>query len=544
MKNLILLVIGAVSIYLFPMTAAHATGGPSFDCKRASSVIEKAICASPSLAEKDQQLADLYHQFLNGLPESARSDARQMQRLWVKNRGIRCEKKRRYFLDGLLSNKDKASDTWYYVTKTSLWEDQSITDPLPAANSVSTCVSQYYDYAIRSLKKDTLSAEIYFVAGVSHYEIDVHGIKSLEIKMPQTGSSVADGEDIYKVQLYLDAGGNRSLLDDSETDYGTGDMVLALRLFMLQDGTFAAAYKKYEFSTGGAHCNISSSLGLTFFDIKNNEPHLYSGGDRTSFGEFQKGVPIFDTVESCDPYQNKLLSWQANGGTLDFLYRDESNLGVTGGLPAITNYSVNPKLALIKVDQYLDASVDSFMGQSYSGMWKEFDTNRRMLSGKDTLNCVNVNYLLGHYLDLKAFASNKNLSMAQITYLLNKVWEPGKFDNAVHEFAPLGKIFLTYLSRARSVDNWQEKMKQAIAQNTAYLGNDPDQSDYGFIAKAGFPTEGGCMVSTRSPAAGLSLEDWIYQFWYRRAQDGTLKQTETWLNKAIKINASLEAKGT
>ncbi|MBY4612774.1 lysozyme inhibitor LprI family protein [Rhizobium redzepovicii] len=78
----------ALSGCLFP-AASHAQ---SFDCGKAQSAIEKAICASPALIAQDTALAASYRQALadlNGDPTRL-NDLRQQQRRWLADRNKSC----------------------------------------------------------------------------------------------------------------------------------------------------------------------------------------------------------------------------------------------------------------------------------------------------------------------------------------------------------------------------------------------------------------------------------------------------------------------
>jgi uncharacterized protein len=65
--------------------------GPSFDCARAASRIETAICADGTLGGLDLQLAALYAQLRKTLSTlGERDQLRALQRQWLQHRGSRC----------------------------------------------------------------------------------------------------------------------------------------------------------------------------------------------------------------------------------------------------------------------------------------------------------------------------------------------------------------------------------------------------------------------------------------------------------------------
>ena len=74
---------GAIAALVF-LVASHgsasAQGKPSFDCAKASSVAEKAICADPALAEADAAVAQSYAQALKALDPRAGKALRDDQR--------------------------------------------------------------------------------------------------------------------------------------------------------------------------------------------------------------------------------------------------------------------------------------------------------------------------------------------------------------------------------------------------------------------------------------------------------------------------------
>ena len=62
--------------------AVHAAG---MDCKRAATATEKAICADPSLVERDARMSDTYSQLLGAAPAAASAE-REAQRVWLRYR--------------------------------------------------------------------------------------------------------------------------------------------------------------------------------------------------------------------------------------------------------------------------------------------------------------------------------------------------------------------------------------------------------------------------------------------------------------------------
>ncbi|WP_395831141.1 lysozyme inhibitor LprI family protein [Elstera sp.] len=70
---------------------AHAQTAPSFDCSKASTEVEKTICASPDLAKADVALAAAYREALARAPEEAKPLLRGDQRGWIAHIGKICQ---------------------------------------------------------------------------------------------------------------------------------------------------------------------------------------------------------------------------------------------------------------------------------------------------------------------------------------------------------------------------------------------------------------------------------------------------------------------
>jgi uncharacterized protein len=83
-RRALLLVIVAAA--LLPAAARAAGAAPSFDCARASTVVEHTICRIPQLADFDSTIAALYAQALGLLDAADAGALRTDQRLWLKVR--------------------------------------------------------------------------------------------------------------------------------------------------------------------------------------------------------------------------------------------------------------------------------------------------------------------------------------------------------------------------------------------------------------------------------------------------------------------------
>ncbi len=84
---MILRVVAAGVALLWSCTAGAQ---PSFDCAKASSVVERAICADPKLAAADRAMATAYGALWNRLSAPAKDHLTQDQLRWLANRAKAC----------------------------------------------------------------------------------------------------------------------------------------------------------------------------------------------------------------------------------------------------------------------------------------------------------------------------------------------------------------------------------------------------------------------------------------------------------------------
>jgi uncharacterized protein YecT (DUF1311 family) len=69
---------------------ASAQSGPSFDCAKASTAIERAICAKPELARADRTMDTAYRALLAKLTDPAKEHLVKDQARWIASRNTAC----------------------------------------------------------------------------------------------------------------------------------------------------------------------------------------------------------------------------------------------------------------------------------------------------------------------------------------------------------------------------------------------------------------------------------------------------------------------
>jgi uncharacterized protein len=80
--------IGWLALALLMGGVAHAA---SFDCAKAKSPQEKAICSSPRLSAADDQLATAYKAWLSAVPPEVGPEVREEQRGWLRSLAANCK---------------------------------------------------------------------------------------------------------------------------------------------------------------------------------------------------------------------------------------------------------------------------------------------------------------------------------------------------------------------------------------------------------------------------------------------------------------------
>ncbi|MGF6761431.1 uncharacterized protein P3T24_001744 [Paraburkholderia sp. GAS33] len=74
----------AVATLALTLSTAAFAEGPAFDCSKASSKVEKMICADPTLSSTDSVNADIYKEVVQTADNP--NQVKQEQRQWLKTR--------------------------------------------------------------------------------------------------------------------------------------------------------------------------------------------------------------------------------------------------------------------------------------------------------------------------------------------------------------------------------------------------------------------------------------------------------------------------
>ena len=69
-----------------PLAPIQSIQGASFNCSKASNIVESLICKDSILSKKDEQMARLYKKAMSELPRSMQKGLRGDQRNWISER--------------------------------------------------------------------------------------------------------------------------------------------------------------------------------------------------------------------------------------------------------------------------------------------------------------------------------------------------------------------------------------------------------------------------------------------------------------------------
>ncbi len=73
----------SIAIIICGLISTQATAA-SFDCKKASTWLEKTVCANPELSKLDEQMAKAYQDALKSLSPEGQKETKQYQKQWLK----------------------------------------------------------------------------------------------------------------------------------------------------------------------------------------------------------------------------------------------------------------------------------------------------------------------------------------------------------------------------------------------------------------------------------------------------------------------------
>jgi uncharacterized protein len=99
-----------IGLYILLVVASSAAHAASFDCAKAKTPQEKAICSSPSLSKADEEMAAAYHAVLTAAPSKMKEEVRTDQRDWLGELPLECPSGRQRFGQDIVACLQQAYD--------------------------------------------------------------------------------------------------------------------------------------------------------------------------------------------------------------------------------------------------------------------------------------------------------------------------------------------------------------------------------------------------------------------------------------------------
>jgi uncharacterized protein len=214
-----LLVLGAM-----PMAEAA-----SFDCARASTPVEEAICSNPELSRRDEVLAKAYATALGGLSDKAKARVQSGQRAWLDYAALVCTTDAKPFTEGL-------------------------TDEQQA------CLGTVYRGRINDLEQSRMQGDWRFYPVTSYELVDdpdpdaFQGVATKQISSPRIDD---DSEMAAAFNQLMDDADDRAQPDPEGEDYRTSDTVEATTVENVNTHRISLKTTSYWMGHGAAHGNYA-----------------------------------------------------------------------------------------------------------------------------------------------------------------------------------------------------------------------------------------------------------------------------------------------
>lgn len=510
LKNLLL---PLLSIFLSLKSVAQ----PSFDCAKATGNIEKSICGNEDLARMDKQLAAAYGTFIAALPEPSRAVAKKLQQNWIANRDRRC--------NTMKFQQDHA-------------DDRVFADHTPfAQKDLVACLADMYRFSLSALQNGVLASSIFLTDDRTEYPVGVGSIDTLRIKREVSESFSCGSEKPRQLsKLYLSTGNQELFLGDAVYDFcegqGEENTIVELRFYLALDGTLFRAVKIVE-NQGGGRCGYGHESYLRFFKLTDDFQSLvwYSANNNGR-------VPLLSETYACGVRSEDLESWHYQDGKLIFNYFVQPNW---------YHWVVFPYAYAIAVDktQLIYEGLTNKKYASAAISLSEINAVTSALASEPARigfddkgipqKCTLVYMGIHSYIELKNYALSKSVTLSNAFDIAENMTSVKASGKEVILRTTL-TVFLQYLDEARKHQNWRQVLND-FAQgyqkpNHHYFMLGHSWKEHPLKANQ-FYSDPECLAITRPPTGALTLEDWIYLFWARRAMDGSLERSENLLRKVL-----------
>lgn len=230
----VLALASAVAVQLVSAAALTVAGAPaaqaaSFDCAKASTPVEKAICANPDLSRADEVLARAYATALGGLSDEAKAAIQASQREWLGFAGLACTPDAKPF-------------------KAALTDDQQ------------GCLIATYRSRIGELGQSRMEGDYRVYPKASYSLVDdpdpdsYQGVATKEISSPRIDE---DSEVAVTFNALMDEADADAKPDPKAEDYLTADTTETTTIVSVASHRISLSIDSYWMGHGAAHGNYA-----------------------------------------------------------------------------------------------------------------------------------------------------------------------------------------------------------------------------------------------------------------------------------------------
>lgn len=459
---------------------------PSFDCKKATTAIEKSICSSEHLSELDVMMATSYKIFITNLPLENVSYARNIQHLFINDRHLQCR------------------------------GDQLV-----------NCIREGYYFWLNSIKKGVLTAKVSMRnSGVIQSPFDKSSSYRYEVTKTERQDMDYDVRETHKLYVNKESK-SVAIFKGRVNKFGMSDIdksiISHIIFYLTNNGKRHQAFQKNFISRGG-RCNAYFNESLRFVSLENPEKKVAD-------------VNLIEIDSACDTFKKELYKWSVSDTDNIIFYQLEAET-FYAQIPfiEIKAIEVNSEDSSVKEYYWIDKTHDKFLNVSYDKIIKDVSTRiTQPPVGKEEHHVCSVDdYTFNDYYKFKGILSDYKLGFNQIEFFSKFKLKAEMLEMAV-KYKPYLDASLLYLNKIRSVEHWQTKLTSAANKfpHIQATANYYYSGDTGSVAKpfsdAGFYSDEGCFSNKPSLWEHATLEEWFYLFWARRLGDETLERTENLL---------------
>jgi len=218
---------------LATLIAVPAASAASFDCAKASSPMEKAICADPALSAKDDVLGVAWQTAIGGLKESAGGVMRKGQKDWLAYLGKICA-------------------------------DDALPGQAPVAEERAQCIGGEYDSRIRELEASRMLGGLRFYIDNSYWTAPdpdggdyakVARVTSSAVKLDEPAKEAKGFNATIAAAVATNT--DQMAADGEEAAKASADSDLSLAVDHVNDARIDVRVSTYWFGHGAAHGNYS-----------------------------------------------------------------------------------------------------------------------------------------------------------------------------------------------------------------------------------------------------------------------------------------------